>query len=258
MSKRDPKLLTAYSPDQFDRILDLLARAGDDAPNVARLRLDEARADLEQDLLSLIQAVGLAYDGSEASAAWDEFERSEPSHKQLASSFRTMAKATRPLEPRVCKPELWPELNALIRSSWVARWRREGRNSEPSLRTVNWDTLTGAEQEDIRTMARLLARRHSAFLRQGAKRKTDADTVLMGLADIFLSYTRRPDDRYRLPYARESQFIKFAVLALEPAGAHGEFSSSALSNRWARLTREARKPSQRIGGIPKKKKLLTP
>ena len=262
MSKRLPTTLPAYDPGRLDQILQLLGRAGDDPPDVALARLRGLRDELERDLLSLIHAAGLAHDGSEASLIWHELESDAPSHQQLAAGFTAMAKAANPLDPSVCKPELRPGLNALIRTRWAPRWKRERRNAEPSLRTLDWGALSAAEKEEIRAMARHLARVSSAaFVRRGRQQKGDLDAALTGLADIFLRYSGSSIDRYEVPYARESQFIKFAVLALKPAAMSQMFRGQRLARcprRWERLVLNARKPAQGISQKPKKKKLLPP
>ena len=204
-------------------------------------RGSRACAILEAELLSVIHGSGLAHDGSEASGYWHEFRSAAPSHKQLAAGFKAMAQAPDPLAPSICTPDLWPELNARIRTRWAARWKREGRTSEPSLRTVRWDTLSDAERGDIRAIAERLARYHQQFVRRGRPRKRDLDDVMRELADIFLRHTCSPSYWGELPYAEESWFIQFAVLALEPAAMYFEVSADALSRRWERLVVEDRK-----------------
>jgi hypothetical protein len=261
LSKRSPTTLPAYDPDRLDRILALLSRAGDDSPDIALAWLRDRRDELERDLLSLIHATGLAHDGSEAGAIWHEAVSDAPSHQQLAAAFTAMARAARPLDPGICKSELRSGLSALIHTRWAPRWKRERRNAEPSLRTLDWGMLSIAERQEIRAMARHLAQYHDGFVRRGRQQKGNLDAVLTGLADLFLRYSGSSIDRYEVAYARESQFIKFAVLALEPAAVQQmshEVTDYALSRRWERLVVNSRKPAQPISKKPKKKKLLPP
>ena len=256
MPKRQPTTLPAYNPDRLDGILQILARASDDPSDVALTRLRGLRDDLEADLLSWIHATGLAHDISETSLIWHEVKSEAPSHAQLAAGFTAMAKAARPLDPKICKPGLELDLSARIRNRWATRWKSQGRNVEPSLSTVGWDMLSIPEKEEIRAMARELARHHHRFVRRGHPQKTDLDAALKGLADIFLRYAGSSIGRYELSYKRQSQFIKFAVLALEPAAMYFEVSNDALSGRWERLVSKARRPAQPITKRPRKKKLL--
>jgi hypothetical protein len=138
LSKRVPTTIPAYDPRRLDKILRLLGRASDDPLDVALARLRNIQDELERDSLSLVYAVGLAHDGSEASLIWDELERDSPSHRQLAAWVLKMAKAARPLDPTVCRPELRSSLDATIRTRWAPCWKRERRNAEPSLRTLDW------------------------------------------------------------------------------------------------------------------------
>ena len=103
------------------------------------------------------------------------------------------------------------------------------------MRTLSWDTLSEAERDDVCEMAERLAQYHQQFVRRGRPRKGDLDAAMIDLADIFLRYTRSPIPWREVPYADESLFIQFAVLALEPAAEYFEVSGSALSGRWERL-----------------------
>ena len=248
MSKRVPETLSRYASERLDQILDVLGRASKDPSGIPAPRLLSLRDELESELLSLIHGLGLAHDGSETSGYWHEFRSAAPSHKKLAAGFRAMADAPNPLDPSVCTGDLEPELNALIRTRWAPRWKREGPTSEPSLRSLNWDTLSEAERADVRAMADHLAQYHQQFVRRGRPRKGDLDAAMIDLDDIFLSYTRSPIPRHEVPYADESLFIQLAVLALEPAAEHFEVSGSALSGRWERLVVEDRKVSKASEG----------
>ena len=219
----------------------MLANASGNPKKVFLAQLRDRREELEDDLLSLLYATGLAHDGSDASAYWREATNEGPTHMQLQSRYRRMSKASNPLAPTVCRPELHPGFNAMLRHRWAARWRRQGRHAEPSLRILDWNSLLIAEKEEIRRIARHLAWYHGQFIRRGREQKTDLDTALMGLADIFLSFTALPGDRYNLPHSRETFFIQFAVLALEPVALHFEVSDSALSRRWERVKANTRR-----------------
>lgn len=79
---------------------------------------------------------------------------------------------------------------------------------------------------------------HKAMVRTGAPRKTLADTLLIGLADIFREATQKDARAIDLPHSQHSYFIQFARACLLPFFHGTEVSASALSERWRRLKRD--------------------
>lgn len=224
--------LHAHSPEALGAMATLLRRAsGGQAIDVEAL---------QEELLSLVYAIGLAYDGSEDEEVWLELAAEEPSHAALAEGFSQAIDADNPLASAVLRLDLRPELSGRIRKRWLTRRTSERRNAEPTLRHIEWEFLNEAEREEIREMLRDLAEYHRSFVRRGRVQKTELDTALLGLAEIFLQYSGLPLAEHQIPYSINSRFIRFAVLALEPAGQYFEVSPQALSRRWERCVKHMR------------------
>ena len=235
---RTARSVAVIAPDRLDELIELLGRAG--MPREVS-QANELRLQLEADVLSVIHATGLAHDGSEDGILWHELASEQTRHDELELAFRAMANAPNPLDPRVCKPELLAELDAQIRVRLEPQWKRQRRNATPSVKTLNWDTSSDAERELVRSVARNLAQWHRSQIRRGPRQKFALDTAMMCLADIFLRYSGDASARHRVPYAPASHFIRFAVLALEPAAMYFEVSPKALSRRWERIVIEDRR-----------------
>ena len=73
---------------------------------------------------------------------------------------------------------------------------------------------------------------------KGAPRKSDQDTLMLGLAEIVLELAELDHGRGELPYTMASWFIRFCHRALRPFFAHTEVTPAALSARWKRLKEE--------------------
>ena len=236
MPKRLPEVLLAYDPGPLDEMLWVLSRASKDAAELAFTRLQRMREELESDLLAVLRSTRLAHDGSEQAVAWHEFTSDAPTYVRLAAGYKAMAKAADPLDPEACTRELRPGMSAQMRVRWLPNWRRQGLDAEPSVQTVDWDLLSIAEQTEIREMARHLSRFHPSFVRRGRPHKGDLDAALRGLADLFLRYSLSQAHPDSLPYAEESRFIQFAVLALSPAAAWFETANWPFA-RWMRVVK---------------------
>lgn len=210
MRKRLPRAVPSYPPEVLAALLDVLDRT---SSVVGRTVLE--RDDLETELLSLLFATGLAHDGSEAGKLW--LEVPPTSARRLMVGYRAMTKTSNPLDPKVCKSDLWPNLNALIYARWGPRRKREGRYRGPSLKTLRWEERSKDEREEVRFMVRHLA---DHFRRKvpgrGGPQKTDFDTALEELATIFLRYTGQQCEAQKIPGWLEAHFFKFATLALKP------------------------------------------
>ncbi len=151
-----------------------------------------------------------------------------------------MAEAPNPLDPAICKGQVKFRLNAQLRNRWSRRWREAGRG-EPSLKLMVWEDLSSAEQEDIRSICRDLASFERTRVRPGHPQRDELDTLLFGLADLFVRWTGKTHAVEAVPYSCDSQFITFAKEALAPVGEHFEVSPKALSSRWWRCIRDVRR-----------------
>jgi hypothetical protein len=231
MRSDDTRELQGYAPGTLDEIQTLLERAGG--------RQIDAAA-LEEDLLAVVHAIGLAHDGSDEGKLWLGLAADDPSHAEMAEGFARAADAENPVDPAVLGKNLRAGLSARIRSRWKARWGREHRNLEPSLSSIDWDFLNDAERGEIRGMLRDLAAYHRSFVRRGRVQKDKLDTALHELARIYLDNTGLQNAEQELPYSIKSRFIRFCVLALEPVGQYFEVSPQALSRRWERLVNAMR------------------
>lgn len=86
-------------------------------------------------------------------------------------------------------------------------------------------------------MARRLSTYHGSFVRRGRQQKGDLDAAMSLLADVYLRLTGCSGSEIDIKFAPNSRFIRFAVLALEPAAQHFEVTPGALSERWRRRVR---------------------
>lgn len=192
-------------------------------------------------LIDIVHGLGLAHDGSALSAAWYELTDVNPDHKGLAAAFDKAAEAVDPIAATMADDRLRARVNGAIRNRWSSRWRRLRKNFEPSFRMVDWDLLGEDERSEIREMLRHLARFERQFVRRGRVQKSSLDDALRSIAEDYLRWTG--DDRRHLcalAYAPESRFIKFATLALKPAGQPFEVSPQALGRRWSRIVEAER------------------
>jgi len=218
---------SSYSTDQLEHLAAIIERA---APGVM-----VSREDLKQHLLNLIQAVGRANDGTEYSIAFQEFAAHEPSHAELAKCFRTIAGSDDPLNPELCSGIVLAELNAAARSKWARRMRKGLINRPHPIRGVSSDFLTEEDLADVREMALHLAHYHQSFVRRQQPIKVDQNTLIEGLADIYIEFAGLDCGRYELAHAKNARFIKFVHLAMRPFFALTEASLASVSKRWKRL-----------------------
>ena len=72
-------------------------------------------------------------------------------------------------------------------------------------------------------------------VRSGAPNKGTRQTLLLWLADLYVELTNQDIDRYDLPHAEGSRFIRFCHLAVKPYMALTETSAGSLAKAWQRL-----------------------
>ena len=233
------RVLQAYEPAQIGRIMAILDRAS------GGRQIDSE--EVEQSLLEIIYAIGLASDGTEESRLWQEFSSQEPSPKTERDDLLQLAEAEDPFA-LVRRDRT---LSLLLRNSVGlhragGRWRKAGY-SLSSLRKTDWNSLSTAEQTEFRKMLDDAAGYQARLVRRGPVQKTRLDTALLDLADLYLSWTGEVIARHQVPYSKESRFIQFAVAALEPVGQYFEVTNSALSGRWARIVLHERTGEQVFG-----------
>jgi len=84
-------------------------------------------------------------------------------------------------------------------------------------------------------MALHLAHYHQSFVRRQQPVKIDQNTLIEGLADIYIEFAGLDCGRYELAHAKNARFIKFIYLAMRPFFALTEASLASVSKRWKRL-----------------------
>jgi hypothetical protein len=199
-------------------------------------RIDKPK--LRSEIEDLLSAVGIANDGSESAVYFAYLSGSDPTHEELARQFRAIAASDDLLDRRICHGTALAELNAKARSEWTNRRHHRRLNRPHMLLGVTSDFLTQIERTDLKKFALELAAYHQAQIKRERPTKIDQDTLLDGLADIYLSHTNSSQHRYELPHSVRSHFIQFCHTVLRPFFPLTELSPKALSNRWKGLKKQ--------------------
>jgi hypothetical protein len=84
-------------------------------------------------------------------------------------------------------------------------------------------------------MALHIATYHQSFIRSCRSKYLFQDTLLDGIAEIFIRFADLRCHPHALPHAANSSFVRFAYLAMRPFFAQTEASKSAIAKRWKRL-----------------------
>jgi hypothetical protein len=220
-------LMAMYADDTLDSLVEILGRSREG------LSVDSSL--LERDLGDLFEAVGLSVDDSEEARLFGELVNGKPTHAVLAELFRRLAWARDPFADKADYHVALPGLDAKARVHRARRIRRGELGRPHPLLGVWWADLSVGERADIRQMASELACHHRSFVRRGMPFKNDQNTLLDGLADSFVHFTRFELHGCDLPHAEQSRFIQFAHLALRPLFPTTAVSTKALSRPWKRL-----------------------
>jgi len=215
-------------------ICDVVRRTNAARPGANRASwIDDAK--LKREIEDLLFAVGAAHDGSESAILFADPRVPDSSDQDLVKQLRGIAASDDPLDPRICHGTALAELNAAARAKWTSRRHNRRLNRPHMLLGVTSDLLTQTERADLKALALDLAAYHQAQIKRQRPRKVDQDTLLDGLADIFLSHTGSSQHRYELPHSVRSHFIRFCHEVLRPFFPLTEASPKALSNRWSKL-----------------------
>lgn len=233
---RSQVLGRSYQADELKDLISIITRVNPSARISIQL--------LRKELLDLVYAVGRADDGSDEAAWFREAAAKQPSDAALAEQFRNIAKADDPLDPKLCFGIALTKLNQAARGRWTGRRRRRPMNRPHPLRDIKSDSLTADEIADVREMALHLARYHQSFIHRGQPNKLDQDTLLDGIADIYIRFAKLNCDRYDLPHTVNTRFITFAYKAMRPFFAQTEATKSALSKRWKRMKDAHGRPAE--------------
>jgi hypothetical protein len=194
--------------------------------------------ELSREIDDLLSAVGTANDGSEDAILFANPPVPDASHLDLVKQFRAIAASDDPLNRRICYGVALAELNAAAYSKWTSRRYKRLINRPHMLLGVTSDFLTEEERSDIKLFAIELATYHQAQIKRQRPTKIDQDTLLDGLADIYLKHTGSSKHPYELPHSVRSYFILFCHAVLRPFFPLTEVSPKALSNRWKNLKKQ--------------------
>lgn len=227
--------LGLYTVGEFEDLCSLVSR-------VPGHRLD--RKALLIDLRTLFAATGVLPERTGPASLWKEMKTEPRRPRDMAALFRRAAVAPNPLAADACTPAMAAYVSHALRRRWQSRWRREGRPVVPSWRTVEWDALTDVERDEVREAMTDLAVFFQGQVRRGPPHRTVVDTLMEGLAEIWIDQTNWEQARTALPASRSSRFIRFCERALDPVAAIPEPSAGSLSERWRRLQRHE------AGGAP--------
>jgi hypothetical protein len=199
-------------------------------------------AELKREIEDLFTAVGTANDGSEGAFFFANPPVPDASHADLVKQFRAMAASDDPLNRRICYGVALAELEAAARRKWTSRRYSRPINRSYMLLGITSDLLIEAERADVKQFANELAEYHQAQIMRQRPPKIDQDTLLDGLADIYLKHTKSSKHPYELSHSVRSYFILFCRAVLRPFFPLTEVSPKALSNRWSNLKKQHRSP----------------
>lgn len=213
---------------------------------------------IAEQVLALFVSVGVAPRRTEEERIWAELGAADtPDHAALAKRFRRIARAPNLFDRAVCDGEVRQTFDRKVRRRWAASWRRKTGCDVPSIDRIDWYSLSREQQAHVRLMARELMAYHASFVRRGAPRKHILDTLLLGLADIFIDRDGLAGGVSDLSDTKTGPFIEFckAHLATIPdAGKDPAISvvtADALSSRWHRLTKAMRTDPPPLVAVPK-------
>ena len=175
-----------------------------------------------------------------------KFLKEETTHAVLAKLFRRIARARDPFADKAGYDLALPELNAKAGRRWAERIRRGTLGRAGPLLGVRWADLSDDERDDIRQMARELARNHQSFVGRGMPFKNDQNTLLDGIADIFVDFTRIRASSLRTTPRREQPLHPIRRSCPAPILCPDEASTKALSRRWKRLRTRIAAPYRAI------------
>lgn len=218
----------AYADDDVSALVAILARQ-------TTIAID-AKA-LVEALMDLMAAVGRA---TEERPEWPEFPKvsERPNNAAVAATFRAIAAAPDPFAPGIMEGEERARLRALAHGRWPPRRLRAGAGQD---RSSERDPCLAL----LRQLALQVARYHQGFVRRGAPTKSDQETILLELADIYCRFAGLSCGRYELPHAVNSRFIAFAHIAMRPFFDQTEVTPKALSHCWKKLK------DQHLAGAPR-------
>jgi len=194
--------------------------------------------ELKREIEDLLSAVGTANDGSEDAFFFANPPVPDALHLDFVKEFHAIAASDGPIDPRIYSRMVIAKLNAAVRGKWTSRRYKWRVNRPDALLSVTSEFLTEAERDDVKQFANELEAYHQAQIKRQRPAKIDQDTLLDGLADIYLRHTGSSKHPYELPHSVRSHFILFCHAVLRPFFPLTETSTKALSNRWHKLRQQ--------------------
>lgn len=221
-----------YSTEQFAAILAVLRRA---APDII---VDGTS--LKKGLHDLLVASGSVVD-DEFGETFNETASRQMPPSELGRFFHLLT-TNRTIPLRKFPIDFGEMAGRVILSKLRAQLRAYHPTRASDL-DVTYDqekrrlVVTGLEDapEIFHQAAGRLAVYYERSLKRGPKGRSDLDTLLIALADIFIMVTESDAEWLELPHGDRSHFIRFSHAALSPVFGGGEAEANPLAQRWHKI-----------------------
>lgn len=220
-------LESGYTNTAIENLASVLERAAPDAEIVG--------SELRARLLSLAVAVGKADDGDPFEAVFNSLAAADIPHAKLAECYDAIVASDDPFRELEVIETVRSRLKAFLRARSRRRRSRKPQQSGTSSDATPPGRRSEADKTALREHAAGLAAHHQSFVHPGAQRMSVKDTLLFGIADIYLEFTGLQIARHELPHSASSNFIRFAHLVIRPFFPSRGATKKALSSRWKRL-----------------------
>lgn len=182
-------------------------------------------------------------------ALWNQFqimdEEERLPHQEMAAFYREAIGADDPIAVIRQNKDAELALTGPMRHLQVSREYR-GEPWPYRAIEVDWAVLSASAQKAVIDEIDELRIFEEAHSRRGARRKLEIDAYLYELAHLFGRTFDTYPDVLDVPHAENSDFIKFAVIAMEASGrALTERHASPIWQRWRDYKKRAKARSHR-------------
>lgn len=160
-------------------------------------------------------------------------ERDWPSDKQLAEVFEHATLADDPVAIIAEEHTAYTHLRLQLRKRERSH-KYQKDDCRPNLLDEPWISMSKAERTTVLEQIHQLGTYYKSQVPNGRLDNTALNTVLFGLASLFVSFAGLTHHEYKLPHSVNSQFIQFAALATKPYFYADLTTDKALSARWKR------------------------
>ena len=140
------------------------------------------------------------------------------------------------------------EINALARNR-IARGFKTS-HAGPLLSNDRSASLTerlGHDPALLRQVVEELKNYNENLVRPGAPPKLTRQTLLIMLAELYVEFTQKDIDPFRLPHSENSRFIQFCHWALKPHLPRNDVRAAALSQAWKRVEKREKGRDVMVG-----------